>query len=334
MSPISITFDTPTNPRFQWFDSLKDLADEELDEIAVHCRSATAAIFTELSDRRNPWKDQTLEGYHDMLHKIANQINRKGLTNENELYLNNLHTYLAGPDDARNEIKVVRQFLWLVSRVIGWSYALLILCALGKHRLQKLDEDRRVKLVKHITQHRGSLFCPVLEDKAVRCNLHQIRMTIPPYIVMSIELLQMLKWTLHSQEAAKSGSATAAKTPPLMERLQYWILKGRTQSATLTANIVSAEIVLLRSQFHCTRDHTVKTYQDYRKENQRRRHRRGSGRDQKRGLYRGHAFPRPDHAPERNKLLIVILQHATQDHLRSRATASLRHHRQRRANSL
>ena len=267
MSSLSITFGTPTNPRFQWFDNLKDLANEELDEIAVHCRSATAAIFTELSDRSNPWKDQTLEGYYDMLLKTVNQINGNGLTHEHELYLNNLYRYLAGPDDVRNEIKVVRQFLWLVSRVIGWSYALLILCALDKHRLQKLDEDRRVKLVKHITQQRDSLFCPILEDKAVRCNLHQIRMTIPPYIVMPIELLQVLKWTLQSQETAKSGSATAAKTPPLIERLQYWILKGRTQSATLTANIVSADIVLLRSQFHCTRDHTVKTYQDYRREN-------------------------------------------------------------------
>ena len=113
------------------------------------------------------------------------------MAHENELYLNNLHTYLAGPDDARNEIKVVRQFLWLVSRVIGWSYALLILCTLGKHKLQKLDEDRRVKLVKYITQHRGSLFCPGLEVKAVRCNLHQIRMTIPPCLVTSSELLQI-----------------------------------------------------------------------------------------------------------------------------------------------
>jgi len=221
MSPISITFGTPTNPNFQWFDSLKGLADAELDEIAVHCRSATAAIFTELSDRRNPWKDQTLEGYHDMLLETANRINRKGLTNEHELYLNDLYTYLAGPDHARNEIKVVRQFLWLVSRVIGWSYALLILCTLGKHRLQKLDEDRRIKLVKHITQQRDSLFCPILEDKAVRCNLHKIRMNIPLYIVMSIELLQISNWTLHSQEAAKSGSATAVKTPAPMERLQY-----------------------------------------------------------------------------------------------------------------
>ena len=191
MSSISVTFGTPTNPSFQWFDSLKGLADEELDEIAIHCRSATAAIFTELSDRRNPWKDQTLEEYHKLLLKTANRINRKGLTNKNKLYLNDLNTYLAGPDDARNEIKVVRQFLWLVSRVIGWSYALLILCALGKHRLQKLDEDRRIKLVKHITQHSDSLLCPVLEDKADLCKLHQIRMTIPPRLVTSIELLQI-----------------------------------------------------------------------------------------------------------------------------------------------
>ena len=66
MSPISITFGTPTT-KFQWFDSFKGLTDEELDEIAVHCRSSTAAIFTELSDRRNPWKDRTLEDYHNKL---------------------------------------------------------------------------------------------------------------------------------------------------------------------------------------------------------------------------------------------------------------------------
>ena len=108
MSLISITSSTPTNPEFQWFDSLEGLADAELDEIAIYCRTATAAIFTELSDRRNPWEDQTLEGYHDILLETANRINRKGLTNEYEPYLNDLHAYLADSDDARNEIKVVR----------------------------------------------------------------------------------------------------------------------------------------------------------------------------------------------------------------------------------
>jgi len=196
MSSISITFGTPTNPKFQWFDDLKGLTDEELDEIVIHCRSATAAFFTELSDRRQPWKDRKVEAYYDMLLKNANHINRRGLTNEHKGYLNNLYTLLADPSDAqteRNDMKVARQYLWLVSRVIGWSYALLILCALGKHKIQKLDEDQRIKLFKHITQHRDSLFCSKLKDKAVPCNLHEIRMNIPRYIVISTELSQILE---------------------------------------------------------------------------------------------------------------------------------------------
>ncbi len=228
MSPIRITFGTPTTPEFQWFDSFKGLTEEELDEIVIHCRSATAASFAELSDRRDPWEDRTLEGYYDGLLNTANQIKRRGLTREEELDSKELHTYLAGPDDARNEIKMVRKFLWLVSRVIGWSYALLLHCTLGKHKLQKLDEDRRVKLVKYIIRHRDSLFCPKLEDQATRCNFHQIRMNVTLKFSVSIELSQILKWTLHSQEAAKAGSATAGKRPSLPQRLEYWILQGRT----------------------------------------------------------------------------------------------------------
>lgn len=127
-----------------------------------------------------------------MLLENANRINTRSLTDEHEDYLKNLYSFLADSRDAqieRNETKVARQYVWLVSRVIGWSYALLILCALSKHRLQKLDEDRRVKLVKHITQHRASLFCPKLKNKAIRCKLHQIRMNSPLYIVILLYLL-------------------------------------------------------------------------------------------------------------------------------------------------
>ena len=193
MSATSIIFSTLNNSRFQWFDSFKNLTNEELNEIAIHCRIATAAFFTELSDRRHPWKDQKLKDYQDMLLTNVNQINEERLTNENELYLDQLCTFLGNPDDAqieRNEIKIVRQFLWLVSRVIGWSYVLLILYTLGKHKLQKLDEDRRIKLVKHIIQNRESLYCPRLEEKAIQCNLHQIRMTPPArYCFMSKQLI-------------------------------------------------------------------------------------------------------------------------------------------------
>ena len=196
MSPISITFDTSINSCFQWYDSFKGLADKELEEIVVHCRSATTVFFIELSNRRKLWKNRTLENYHDMLLKNVNRINRRGLIDEHEGYLKNLYSFLADSKDAqieRNETKVARQYLWLVSRVIGWFYALLILCALSKHRLQKLDEDQRVKLVKYITQHRDFLFCSKLANKVFRCKLHHIRMNLPLYILISIELLQMLK---------------------------------------------------------------------------------------------------------------------------------------------
>ena len=209
MSATSIILSTPTNPKFQWFDSFKDLTDKELNEVAVHCRSATAALFTELSDRRHPWKDQKLEDYQDMLLKNANQIKEEGLNNEHELYLDRLCTFLADPDDAqteRIEIKMVRQYLWLVSRVIGWSYVLLILYTLGKDKLQKLDEDQRIKLVKHIVQNRDSLSCPRLEEKAIYCNLCQIRMTLPLlHCFVSKDLPQMSKPTFHLREAPESA---------------------------------------------------------------------------------------------------------------------------------
>jgi hypothetical protein len=191
MSPISITFGTPANPKFKWFDSFEGLTDEELDEIVVHCRSATAAFFAELSDRRKPWKDRTLEDYYEILLENADRINRKGFAKEHALRLKDLYMSLADPSNAqieRNENKVARHFLWLVSRVIDWSYALLILCTLGKHKVQKLDEDQRVKLIKHIIKHRETLFCPRLKDKAIQCNLHQIRMNLPLCIIKFTDL--------------------------------------------------------------------------------------------------------------------------------------------------
>jgi hypothetical protein len=199
MSPISITFATSTNPELKWIDSFEGLRDEEIEEIIVHCRAATASFFAELCDRRKPWNDRTLENYRDMLLENANRINEKGFTKGHQLHLNDLFTSLSDPCDAqteRSEAKVARQFLWLISRVIGWSYALLILCTLGKHRVQKLDEDQRVKLIKHISKHRDSLFCRRLEDKAIQDDLHQICMSPPLYTIIFIELSQISKWSL------------------------------------------------------------------------------------------------------------------------------------------
>ncbi|KAL8912015.1 MAG: hypothetical protein Q9171_002928 [Xanthocarpia ochracea] len=155
MSSITIDFGTPSNRSFQWFDNLEGLTSEELDEIVIQCRSATAAFLTELTDRRRPWRDCALEDYCDLLQQDAKHVNKKGLTKEHKHQLQGVYTFLADLGDnqtERNEKKVVRHFLWLISRVIGWSYALLILCALGKNKVEKLDEDQRVKITKFIIQ--------------------------------------------------------------------------------------------------------------------------------------------------------------------------------------
>ncbi len=178
MSPISIPFATATNPGFQWLDSFESLGNEEIEDVIILLRGVIAVCFAVLTDRRKPWSDTKLEDSYDMLQTTAERINNEGFTENHELYLDNLHQYLAGPSDAqkeRNEPKAARQYLRLVSIAVGWSYALLILCALGKWRLQNLDDDQRVKILRYVFEKRGSLFCSRLEDKAVQCDLHQIR---------------------------------------------------------------------------------------------------------------------------------------------------------------
>lgn len=181
MPPITITLNPPANRSFTLFDSFQDLSDEELSEIVVQCRSATAAFFAELSDRQKPWDDYMLEHHCETIQQHANRINGAGLTTEYTDQLRDVHTFLADPSDAQAEHKgqtVARHFLWLVSRVMGWSYALLILCALGRNRVQRLDEDQRVKIVKFISKWRGSLYCWELGEKAIEYRLDQICMVI------------------------------------------------------------------------------------------------------------------------------------------------------------
>jgi hypothetical protein len=54
----------------------------------------------------------------------------------------------------RPEITLASHFLWLISRVIDWPHAFLVLCALSKTTVMKLKENQRLKLIKHIIKHR------------------------------------------------------------------------------------------------------------------------------------------------------------------------------------
>lgn len=177
MSPISIVFSTSNKDSFRWFDNLKALTDEELNEIIIHSRSATAAFFAELSDRCKPWTDENSLKYYGILWTTAEQINETGFTNQHETRIQDSYPLLADSETgetARSETKLARQFLWLISRVTCWAHALLILCALGRHAIQKMDDDQRAKLIQFIAQNHKPLFCRKLQEKAIQNKLHQI----------------------------------------------------------------------------------------------------------------------------------------------------------------
>lgn len=151
MPAFSITFSAPSKPHFHWYDSFEDLTDSEITEFAFLCRNATAAFFGEVTERRNPCQDLGVENYYDLLHHNVNWINDHGINKVYEANLEDFETYMVGPADSQDKRRdrwLVRQFLWSILRVTYWSNVLLIFCALGKNKLQKLNDDQRVKLLK------------------------------------------------------------------------------------------------------------------------------------------------------------------------------------------
>lgn len=179
MSRINITLATPTHPEFNWLDSFESLEEEEIEGIILILRGVLAAFSAELTDRRKPWTDQALENYKEKLQETAKQINEQGLTETYEGHLDSLKLSLAQAGCAQTErkksklSKAGRQYLWLISNIIGWPFVLLIICALGKHKMERLDKDQRVKLLKYIANHRESLFCRRLEDRAIQCQFQE-----------------------------------------------------------------------------------------------------------------------------------------------------------------
>lgn len=172
-SNIRITFFTPTKGEFEWTDSLQGLNENEIEELLIHSRSATISLENEISYRRQPREDAILLDYCNALCEDNERIQKEGLTKDQTSRIEELRSVLfEGREIDRSDSKGTWQFLWLVSRVIGWSHALLILCALGKAKLQRLSEGRRIKLFKYLKHHRKALHCPKLEHKAIRHGLN------------------------------------------------------------------------------------------------------------------------------------------------------------------
>ena len=119
MSLIDITFTTPTYQKFRWLDGLETLEEEEIEDLILILRGALSAFSAELTDRRQPWTDQSFEEYKKLLEDTAQQINVQGLTTKHEKYLQSLKSFLVQAQEENKISKALRQYLWLISKVIG-----------------------------------------------------------------------------------------------------------------------------------------------------------------------------------------------------------------------
>ncbi len=81
------TFSTPTKPKFEWIDDIKDLKDEEIEKLIIHCRSVTASFEAEISHRSQPQTDSIVQSYSALLLSKANNINDSGLFMNQECQL-------------------------------------------------------------------------------------------------------------------------------------------------------------------------------------------------------------------------------------------------------
>lgn len=174
MSSIDVIFSTPTYRQFRWWDNLKSLQEGEVEELIMNLRGALSAFSAELADRRQPWCDNKMENYKKLLQNTAQEINKQGLTQTHETYLDSLNSFLieAGCGHQMNKTsRAMAQYLGFFSTVIGWPYVFLIFCTLGKYKIEHLNEDQRIKLLTYIAQNREMLFCRELQNKAIQRNL-------------------------------------------------------------------------------------------------------------------------------------------------------------------
>lgn len=184
MSRIDIILTTPTHPEFNWLDSFGSLEGEKIERVILIFRDALTVFSAELSDRREPSTNRALEDYKKKLQEIAKQINKQGLTETHKGDLNSLKISLTQAGSAQVEreesqpSKTGRQYLRFISNVIGWPYALLIFCALGKYKVKRINEVQRIKLLKYVAEHRKLLFCQILEDRAVQFRCQEKRMNL------------------------------------------------------------------------------------------------------------------------------------------------------------
>ena len=133
------------------------------------------------------------------------------MTETHKGYLESLGSYLAQADCAQVEHKeskigkATRQYLWLISKAIGWPWVRFIWYALGKYKVEHLNQGQYIKLVKYIAQHRELFVCRRLEDRVVQYQFQERYMNPYINIVACSKISQIPKPIIHYHKALKSG---------------------------------------------------------------------------------------------------------------------------------
>ena len=167
MFPIMLIFSMPINSSFKWSDSCEDLTEEQLYELILHCHSATAAFFSKLLSWYYLSKNNELDSYYKIIQQCINHIKR-GFVKDYMPQLHNIHKFLTYFND--DEAECIKTFLWLILKIINWFYILLILCALNKHKINKLNKDSHIKITKFIIKWYESFFYLKLEKQIKVCK--------------------------------------------------------------------------------------------------------------------------------------------------------------------
>lgn len=176
MCPAHIAFCTPQNSTFTWTETFKDIPTADLEHLSIECRSALDSLEAELAVRQAR-VDIKLEDYYVKLQEKARTINDMGaLTEQDKVTLMKAGTFLEAlrsdridscrTREIRKDGTIYKRLLWLISRVVGFAYALLLVCSVSRAKLERLTAMQSAILVKYVAQNRVSLSSRKLEGKA------------------------------------------------------------------------------------------------------------------------------------------------------------------------
>jgi len=185
MCPAHITFSTPKKPNFTWLDTFKDVENAELEQLIIECRGALHSLEAELAARQNPRVDNKLKDCYARLQEKAGTINNIGaLSDKDRASLEEARTFLkalrSGHIDSsqtretRKGGAIYEQLLWLISKVAGPAYALLLICGVTRRTVERLNTFQSAILVKYIARYYDSLLSRALEEKANELGLRKI----------------------------------------------------------------------------------------------------------------------------------------------------------------